>query len=423
MLMRILVEPGSYGCHNLGDVAMMQVAVTRLNELWPGAEIDVLTFHPDLLARYCPSATPLETEGRKAWLSGRSLSRPLQHWLPPGISARWQRLEHMLWLRCPQLTDIGVHLKAAMAHRSFPSASGFRKHLTGASLLVVSGAGMLNDAFADHACPLLDELEFVLRAGVPVVAFGQGVGPITDPVLLAKARAVLPRLKLIGLREGQTGLPLLKSLGVPPERILVTGDDAIEPAFRLRPNSLGNRIGINLRLASYAGTGQDIVGKLREPLRAAAQGLNSSLVSVPISFHDEDSDARTNSRLLEDRNQESQPKIESPEDVIRLIGDCRVVVTGSYHGGVFALAQGIPVVGLVQSDYYEQKFAGLQQQFPGGCRAIDFRRPVASGEIQAAIHGAWQSAELVRDSLLRAASSQVELGRAAYRTAFDLLRQ
>ena len=35
-----------------------------------------------------------------------------------------------------------------------------------------------------------------------------------------------------------------------------------------------------------------------------------------------------------------------------------VEVTGSYHAGVFALAQGIPVVGLLQSAYYEQKFIG-----------------------------------------------------------------
>jgi colanic acid/amylovoran biosynthesis protein len=117
---------------------------------------------------------------------------------------------------------------------------------------------------------------------------------------------------------------------------------------------------------------------------------------------------------MEGLTQNSQPIIESPEDVIRIIGKCRVVVTGSYHAGVFALAQGIPVVGLVQSTYYEQKFAGLQQQFPGGCRVIDFRRPLATGQIQDAIFEAWESAATVRDSLFAAAAGQVELSRAAY---------
>jgi colanic acid/amylovoran biosynthesis protein len=95
-------------------------------------------------------------------------------------------------------------------------------------------------------------------------------------------------------------------------------------------------------------------------------------------------------------------------------------VTRRYHGGVFALAQGIPIVGLFQSTYYEQKFAGLQEQFPGGCRTIDFRRPVSPGEIEDAICGAWESADRVRDSLLEAAARQIELSWAAYRAVKEL---
>jgi len=277
--------------------------------------------------------------------------------------------------------------------------------------------GGLNDAFADSACPLLDELEFALQAGVPVVAFGQGVGPITNPELLARARSVLPRLTMISLREGYTGLPLLESFGVSRDRIYVTGDDAIELAYRLRPDVLGGGIGINLRLAGYAETGEDMVDKLREPLLHAVQSLNSILVPVPISLYHADSDVNSTSRILGGQNYGSRAPIETPEDVIHQIGQCRVVVTGSYHGGVFALAQGIPVIGLVHSPYYEQKFTGLQQQFPGGCRILDFRRPVKPVEIQDAIHSAWKSAEQVRESLLSVAARQVELGRAAYQAA------
>ena len=420
MSIRIVLEPGSYGCHNMGDVAMMQVAVARLTELWPQAEIEVLTSRPDLLSRYCPSAAPISVETRNAWLSGRSLIGGFHRKLPAGISASLQKLERQLWLRRPEVTDFGFRLKETILHRPAPSPSSFRKRLTRACLLVVSGMGGINDAFEDSASPLLDELEAVLLAGIPIVAFGQGIGPISNPALLEKARAVLPRLKLIGLREGHTGLPLLESLGVPRDKIYVTGDDAIELVFQRRPGFLGNMIGVNLRLASYAGTGEDLVGKLREPLLLAAQALNSSLLSVPISFHGSDSDVEAGGKLLDGQNHGSQATIESPEDVIQLIGKCRVVVTGSYHAGVFALAQGIPVVGLLQSAYYEQKFTGLQEQFPGGCLVLDFRRPVTPGEIQDTIRDAWKSAEQVRGPLLRAAARQVELGREAYRTAHKL---
>jgi colanic acid/amylovoran biosynthesis protein len=163
-----------------------------------------------------------------------------------------------------------------------------------------------------------------------------------------------------------------------------------------------------------------MVDRLREPLQIAAQTLNSSLVAIPISFHENDSDIEANRRLLDGQNTGSPARIESPEDVIRLIGSCRVVVTGSYHGGVFALAQGIPVVGLVHSPYYEQKFIGLQKQFPGGCHILDFRQPVTPGEIQDAVRSAWASAEQIRELLLKTAARQVELGRAAYQAAREL---
>jgi colanic acid/amylovoran biosynthesis protein len=421
MIKWIIVEPSSFACLNLGDVAMMQVAVARLRELWPCAEIAVPTSCPDLLSRYCPSATPISVEERSAWLSGRSLIGGLHQKLPVVISAPLRKMERQLWLRYPKVAEFGVELKAKLLHRTVPSPSGYRKRLEAADLLVLSGAGMLNDAFADVAGSLLDVLEFALQLGIPVVAFGRGIGPITNPELLAKARRVLPRFKLFALREGHTGLRLAESLGVPKERIRVTGDDAIEPAFQHRPSCLGDRIGINLRLAGYAGTSNEVADTLREPLLRAAQTLNSSLVPVPISFHAEDSDVDANCRLLGEKSLEPQYRIKTPEDAIRLIGTCRVMVTGSYHGGVFALAQGIPVVGLVKSPYYAQKFTGLMEQFPGGCRILDFRRLVTPAEIQNAICGAWESAEQVRPPLLEAAARQVELSRAAYQAARELL--
>jgi colanic acid/amylovoran biosynthesis protein len=418
--MRVVVEPGGIDCLNMGDVAMMQVACERLRALWPQAEIGVVTSSPDLLARFCPSAAPLSAEARNAWLSGRCLLGGLHGKLPAKISSFLQKLETQFWLRLPLAAELGVRLKARIKRRTAPSPSSFRKILAGAGLVVVTGAGMLNDAFADSAVPLLHELEFALRSGIPVIAFGQGVGPITDPELLAKARAVLPRLALISLRENRMGLPMLESLGVSRDRIYVTGDDAIELAYQNRPHSVGSGIGINLRIADYAGTGSEMADELRKPLQCAVQSLYSFLTPVPISLHSADSDTASISRVLGIQEESAPAAIESPVDVIHRIGGCRVVVTGSYHGGVFALAQGIPVVGLVRSPYYEQKFLGLQQQFPGGCRILDFRQPVTPAQIQDAIRAAWESAPRVREPLLAAAIRQIESARAAYKAAHQI---
>src|SRR4029077_7248596 len=105
----------------------------------------------------------------------------------------------------------------------------------------------------------------------------------------------------------------------------------------------------------------------------------------------------------------------SPEALIQEIQRCRLVVTGSYHAGVFALASGIPTIGLAKSQYYVDKFLGLSALFGDGCETVllgdhDFAR-----NLEAAIARLWTTAEQVRPSLLREAARQVQLGHEAYR--------
>src|SRR5262249_16488538 len=113
--------------------------------------------------------------------------------------------------------------------------------------------------------------------------------------------------------------------------------------------------------------------------------------------------------------------IDSARKVIDQIVKCRAVVTGSYHAGVFALALGVPVVGLARSQYYIDKFHGLAHQFGVGCELVVLDTPDAESSIAAAIQRAWQSAEAVRPQLLAAAARQVELQRAAYRRLYELV--
>ena len=60
----------------------------------------------------------------------------------------------------------------------------------------------------------------------------------------------------------------------------------------------------------------------------------------------------------------------SPWALARQVGRCRIVVSGAYHVAVFALAQGIPVVGLSSSRYYDDKFEGLAAMFGTGLELV-----------------------------------------------------
>ena len=51
---RVLIDPGSRNCRNMGDVAMLQVAVARIAALLPGVQICVLTENPAELSATLP---------------------------------------------------------------------------------------------------------------------------------------------------------------------------------------------------------------------------------------------------------------------------------------------------------------------------------------------------------------------------------
>ncbi len=100
--------------------------------------------------------------------------------------------------------------------------------------MLAIGGGYVNDIDTYQTRRTLGLLEAAVAEGIPAALVGQGIGPLTSPDLVAEASRVLPRVDLIGLREGRRAPALLERLGVPAERVVVTGDDAIELAARAR---------------------------------------------------------------------------------------------------------------------------------------------------------------------------------------------
>jgi colanic acid/amylovoran biosynthesis protein len=232
--------------------------------------------------------------------------------------------------------------------------------------------------------------------------------------LQARIRDVLGGAHLIALREGRVGRALLESLGVAGDKIVVSGDDAIEPAYEGRPGTVGNDIGVGIRFAWYSSLGPENVRFLSSAVADTARRHGAVLRPIPIDWRDARDLSALRSVLEGYSGQVIWPADDSPEAVIGQTGRCRVVVTGSYHAGVFALAQGIPVVALAKSQYYVDKFSGLAELFRGGCAVLTFDSPDFGAALVAAIDRAWQSAAAARPLLIEAAIRQIEASRSVY---------
>ncbi|MCY7333508.1 MAG: polysaccharide pyruvyl transferase family protein [Pseudanabaena sp. CAN_BIN31] len=425
--MKILIDHGGYPVLNIGDLAMLQVAIQRLCGLWSNPSIQVFTTSPEKLAKYCPNTTPLLPSGRNTWLS--TLVSPAYKIPSRGFVQLWSNWEDHLRRQSPEIVRSFIELKLKLKGNSSELASDFQVFMEAfheADLVIACGGGYITDSFKYHASGVLDTLDLANSIGKPIAMFGQGLGPLRDPDLRAKARAVLPKAKLISLREQRSGIPILKSFNISSDRFIVTGDDAIEMSYQKRNPNTGDGIGINLRIANYANIDADLIETVRTTLQDAAKSLSAPLIPVPISLKAEGkelSDSMAIRELLKgyDDASDGGQLIDTPHKVIEQIGLCRVVVTGSYHAGVFALAQGIPVVCLAKSEYYADKFLGLADQFGVGCQVIFMNNQQLKENLLAAIFQSWNDSEQLRLQLLAAAEHQISLGRTAYKNLYDMI--
>lgn len=426
--MRIIVETalnrGDAEYLNLGDVSMLQVAVRRLQRLWPSASIYVLTDSGDELQRFCPGATPLSRAGRDRWIGESFALGRLHDHLPRPVASvlrgATDALEHSL----PKLLRTLVCLRLALrdSERIWTGLRDFLTAMESADLLVVCGAGGFTDSSKDWNLTTLGTLETALRRGVPVAMLGQGMGPLSDAEILARAKAVLPAVGLITLRGGRGAQALAESLGIPPSRAPVTGDEAVELAYEARPDELGRDVGVNLRVASYAEVTDEVCDRLRPVLQRFARGHGAALRPVPIAFHSRASDHIAIRRILKgyDDQTDGGRALDTPLKVIEQAGRCRVVVTGAYHAAVFSLSQGIPVIGLANSADYIAKFDGLGDLFGRGCQTLLLDDPAFSRKLEAALDDAWDSAPDVRLPLQQAAARQIASSWGAYQRIRDL---
>ena len=224
--------------------------------------------------------------------------------------------------------------------------------------------------------------------------------------------------------EGVEGQKLLESLGVSPDKIITTGDEAIELANKNKSCEIGKGLGINLRVARYSGVKEDFINVLGPILQKFARHYSAPIMGIPIAVHSLASDQERIRELTAgfEGYVDEGSNLDSPMGVIRQVSRCRVVVTGAYHAAVFALAQGIPSVCLVASPYYAAKFLGLEDLFGVGCKTVFLNDRSFPGKIEIALEAAWESAEVVRKHLLEAAMRQVEAGRNAYKLIPEVLK-
>jgi polysaccharide pyruvyl transferase WcaK-like protein len=432
---RILIENGEYWLRNNGDLAMLAATISRLRVRWPHARIGVLTEVPALLRAYFPGVEPISGFDIDPWakpsrvelFSGRLSPRivgpvalgrlRLRVWLARKARPIRSKISRPLTLR--SATNTTTPPEAATTKYALPrgSAEAARE----ASLVLALGGGYLTDADPAQTVRALTLLEYASDQGVRAVMVGQGIGPLEDPALQSRAAEVLPKMDFIGLRERRRGPEILRRLGVPSERVLVTGDDAIELAYAARSEFPGSDLGVCLRIAAYTPLRQSAHETVGRVVRRESARCGARLVPVIISEHPSEDRAGTLPLLRGAKNvSRPLPKYAHPAQIAQRVAVCRIVVTGAYHLAVFALSQGIPVVAMSSSRYYDDKFLGLAEMFGMGLTLVRLDHASLEHELAEGIGRAWEQASSVREELRARARKQIDACQEAFGRIFAL---
>ncbi|MCO6045367.1 polysaccharide pyruvyl transferase family protein [Aeoliella sp. ICT_H6.2] len=410
----ILVDNGTYDLHNVGDIAMLQVAVHRLKQLQPHARIRVVCGNAQRLSELIPEAEAVPREQYAAISMPFGQFGALRRLLPSGIHPPVLGIERSARLVAPAAA---ARWTAIRTRRQIlkDRMRAWKELMEETDALVLSGGGYLCDSFRSQTRKKLELLAIAVRMGKRLALMGQGLGPLADRQSMTLARC-LRRVDLITLREHTLGPSILTQLKVPRDRFRVTGDDAIEPASAMPLPANRPYIGINLRVAGYSGLG-DHTAKERvvNALRSLSDEFRCDLLPIPICLFGTDSDICTFGDHFPDRSPQLWRGVSSPGDVMKLVSQCKVVVTGAYHAAVFALAMGIPAVMLASSDYYVAKHQGLAECFDHQlCEVIDATQPDTPRRISAAVGRLLSKAEEGIESTQELAAKQVEAQKAAY---------
>ena len=259
--------------------------------------------------------------------------------------------------RIAALSRVGVHPAAGVRGVNRFDLFAVRRELRRAKLLISGGGSLLQDATSSRSLLYYTAvIRMAHRAGVPVMIFANGIGPLTKEANRRRARQVVELADYVSVREDASALELVR-MGIPREKICVTAD----PVYRTGvtgERKPGEYIVLSLRETAdktdTRRTEDAAVGALREICRT--WGLDAVLLPMQ-PMYDHDICTRVAARLAESGVEASVAPSADQASVRHLIGGARLVVGMRLHALIFATAAAVPSLALS----YDPKIDALME--------------------------------------------------------------
>jgi colanic acid/amylovoran biosynthesis protein len=264
-----------------------------------------------------------------------------------------------------------------------------RAAIASAACVVVTGGDIFSSDYGNFES-FLHPLQLAQQYGVPSVFLAHSIGPFKTKSEADVWVEVAAKAALITVRESLTQKYLVESLGLPPEKVILTADVAFllpipEPAVLRQLHAyygidgstpvvaLATSEGIN----RYAGLdGGKHVEFLVQTVKMIRNELGAKVLLVPhVQERDAaDDDRILTTRILREMNWDSGVMAahahHSASEFKGLISGCNLVIAERMHAAIAGLGTGIPTVVIG----YSVKGRGIMQEFFGE-RGLDYVIP------------------------------------------------
>ena len=354
---KLILVAGGYGYGNMGDEAQCAASLQMLSLRYPSFQVRNLTpdvdysfgAHPGFAHDYASRVEVFNQGRRHDAFRVKTLVRRIRFRL---ITALMVFNAHLAKRRWPLFM-----LNAARA--------SFLRQIERASLFFFCGGGYLTGATRSRlwdgalVCRLCEIL------GTPVVMSGQTMGVWSDALDRRIARRGFAAVRLIGTRDEADSMRDLREIGFAEDRMMATHDDALfcgKSTERVLPD--GEWVVVNFHFWGVQPERRDgLVDRIGEALDIVRKEMPRANFAF-LAMHESDMGSLESFR---------RRRADVPFAVVdcggdfrkarRAIADARLVLTMKHHPIIFAIGEGVPVVGLSFSRYYEHKNLGALGQY------------------------------------------------------------
>ncbi|MDY0945302.1 polysaccharide pyruvyl transferase family protein [Frigoribacterium sp. CFBP9039] len=271
----------------------------------------------------------------------------------------------------------------------------------------VAGGGNMASLWPMHVFERSTLAELARRAGKPYVVTGQTIGPVLDGDDRALVAELLSGAELVGLRE-RASFELVRTLGVPESRLTATIDDAsfVGVATDAAAPAAGTAAAAPaapycaVSLSAHVGAADrtlfaEAVARLLDRV-VDETGLEVVFLAHWASLRaDERGDSLLHRAVIDRmmRPARVEPTTDTPA-AARFAREAALHLTSRYHPAVFAVAAGVPTVGIAVDDYTTVKLTGALANF--GQSSVVSAEQVLAGSADRIVLDAWGARDAVR---------------------------